>query len=249
MSARTRFLLAAVLISHFPVQTAAAAEAEPVVISGIRNPELKTYRVMLAGLDAFDEYHAMAPDAPEVRFKLRAKNDAPHVDLAGLALRIAGDQVSIPLPIAADNTFSLPRDAQARAEDADLLLNKPKGGYRWSADIHSRGVPAGMRRLGDLRLECKVIVAIAKEEIGFMLRAVVNSFLLTTDWCAHEKVHMEKVETRKLSAATLIVGEQRIPLPVSKNGMRYTPPLPDNTYPDDTLIEIAYADEAVAVAE
>lgn len=219
-------------------------ENDAVEIKNIRNPELKTYRVMAAGLDAFDEHHALAPAAPEVRFKLRPRHGAKGVDMDKLALRIAGDQTSIPLPIAPDNTFVLPRSAEAAREDADLLLNKAKGAYRWQPDIHSPGVPAGMRRLGDLRLECQVLVATAKEEIGVMFKAMINSLLLTTDWCSHKKIVLHTASARRIGSATLLHGAQRINLKLSEEGMGYAPPLSDKTYPDDALIDIIFADEA-----
>lgn len=218
-------------------------EPEAVEIKGIRNPELKTYRVMAAGLDAFDEHRALAPAAPELRFKLRPRRGAKNVDMEKLSLRIAGDQTSIALPLAADNTFALPRSAEAAKEDAELLLNKPKGAYRWQPDIHSAGVPAGMRRLGDLRLECQVLVATAKEEIGFVFKAMINSLLLTTDWCSHQKIVLHTASERRIDSATLIHGEQRIRLKLSGEGMGYVPPLSDKSYPDDALIEIKFADE------
>jgi hypothetical protein len=226
---------------------AAAEPTEPVedkgavVVSAIRAPELKSYRVMLAGLDAFDEHHALAPKAPLLRFKLRARDGAPSVDMADLALRIAGETTSIALPLASDHTFILPRDALAEREDADLLLNKKKGGYRWHADVHSDGVPEGMRRLGDLRLECQVIVAVAKKEIGFMLRTLVSGMLRTSDWCMAEKLNFGTPSARALDGATLIAGERRVALTVSKDGHNVSVPIGERDYPDDSLIELQFA--------
>jgi hypothetical protein len=227
-----------------PVPAEPAADKNAVVVNGIRNPELKTYRVMAAGLDAFDDYHALAPTAPEVRFKLRARSGKPSADMDSLAMRIAGDTISIPLPIAADHTFSLPRNEQAARENADLLLNKPKGGYRWQPDIHSVGVPEGMRRLGDLRLECKVLVATAKEEIGFWLTSMINTLLLTTDWCSHEKIQLSTAAEQRIATATLTHGELRVPLKLNSERTSYTPPLGNKAYPDDALIELRYDEPA-----
>jgi hypothetical protein len=221
------------------------AEPQSVEIKGTRNPELKTYRVMLAGLDAFEEYRAFAPNAPEVRFRLRARADRK-VNLDGLAIKLSGDTVSIPLPLDGNNSFSLPRNQQAEDEAAEIVANKPKGNIRWQPDIHTPGVPDGMRRLGDLRLECRVLIATGKKEIGFMLTAFVNSLLLTTDWCGHEKVNISTPVPKKIGSATLLHGDQRIALKISDRGMGYIPPLSDKTYPDDTLIEIGVADEVEA---
>ena len=116
------------------------AEPQSVEIKGTRNPELKTYRVMLAGLNAFEDYHALAPNAPEVRFRLRARADRK-VNLDGLAIKLSGDTVSIPLPLDGNNSFSLPRNQQAEDEAAEIVANKPKGNIRWQPDIHTPGVP------------------------------------------------------------------------------------------------------------
>ena len=220
-----------------------ADEPKSVEIKGIRNPELKTYRVMAAGLDAFDEYHALAPDATELRFRLRSRIGANKA-LNDLQLRIAGDNTSINLPIDQELTFALPRSQAAADDNADLVLNKPKGGYRWAPDIHTPSVPANMRRLGDLRLECQVLVAVGKAEMGFMMKAFVNSLLLTGDWCMHEKVNIGFHVQRQLSKATLLYGDQRIALKITDKGHHFEPLLNDRTYPDDTLIELEYADSA-----
>ncbi|HEU4850973.1 MAG TPA: hypothetical protein VFT37_02330 [Telluria sp.] len=217
-----------------------AAEQEPVHVSGMRNPELKTYRVMAAGLDAFDDHHDLAPTAKLVRFKLTRRAGMPQLDMDNLALRISGDTISIPVPVAADGTFVLPRSEAADDEDADLILNKKKGGYRWRADVRSEGVPANMRRLGDLRLECQVMVATAKKEMGFWIRSLINSFLLTTDWCNVDKLQLATKTDRKIRSATLLHQGERIRLHLSDDDTAYVPPLADKTYPNDTLIEIEY---------
>jgi hypothetical protein len=222
---------------------APAGEPQSVEIKGVKNPELKTYKVMLAGLDAFDDLHALAPTARELRFKLRARGGAKDVDLSNLALHISGDNTSIDVPIAADLTFALPRNEAAERDDADLVLNKPKGGYRWQPDIRSEAVPENMRRLGDLRLECEVLIAVGKQEIGFMLKAFINSLLLTTDWCMHEKMKINTYSPRKISKATLLHEGQRIELKITDKGLGYQPPLSNKSYPDDALIELEFAND------
>ncbi|MGK5010512.1 hypothetical protein [Janthinobacterium sp. MDB2-8] len=213
-------------------------------INSIRNPELKSYRVMAAGLDAFDEHHALAPKAREVRFQLVAGSRAPADAMQDLSLRIAGNETAIALPLAADGSFTLPRSAQADSEDADLITNKKKGQYRWQPVIHSDGVPAGMRRLGDLRLQCQVTIAIAKKEIPFWVRTLVGTLLRTTDWCSSERLKMGTRSDAPLASATMLDGEQRIALKVEKEGRSFLSPIGDTRYADDTLIELIYQQDA-----
>jgi len=238
-------VLAILAASHLAAHAGTQADATPetsqsIHINSIRNPELKSYRVMAAGLDAFDAYHALAPKAREVRFQLVAGSRAPADAMQDLSLRIAGNETSIALPLSADGSFTLPRSAQADSEDADLITNKKKGQYRWQPVIHSDGVPAGMRRLGDLRLQCQVTIAIAKKEIPFWVRTLVGTLLRTTDWCSAEQLKMGTRSDAPLASATVLDGEQRIALKVEKEGRSFFSPIGDTRYADDTLIELVY---------
>ncbi|WP_253251947.1 hypothetical protein [Janthinobacterium sp. GW458P] len=238
-------LFALLAASHAAVQADAPAETgQSIHINSIRNPELKSYRVMAAGLDAFDEYHALAPQAREVRFKLVAGSRAPADAMQDLTLRIAGNETAIALPLAADGSFVLPRSAQADSEDADLITNKKKGHYRWQPSVYSDGVPANMRRLGDLRLQCQVMIAIAKKEIAFWVRTLVGTLLRTTDWCSSEQLKLGARSDVPLASATLLAGERRVPLKVEKEGASFVAPIGDTSYPDDTLIELQYRNDA-----
>ena len=244
-------LAASHIAAHADPQADIPAEApadtsQSIHINSIRNPELKSYRVMAAGLDAFDEHHALAPTAREVRFKLVAGSRAPADAMRDLALRIAGNETSIALPLSADGSFTLPRSAQADSEDADLITNKKKGQYRWQASIHSDGVPANMRRLGDLRLQCQVTIAIAKKEIPFWVRTLVGTMLRTTDWCSARELNMGTRSDVAIASATLLDGAQRIALPVNNAGKTFLAPIGNTRYADDTLIELVYLDAAGA---
>lgn len=228
---------------------ASAAQAEPVPtgapaveVKGIRNPLLKPYKFMVAGLDTFEAKHALAPQAATLRFKLRPRDPGEPGPMDNLKLRLAGDQHSVDLPIDSADTFELPRSQAALDDNADLELNKPKNGYRWQPDIHSAGVPPGMRRVGDLRLECEVLVSIAKKEIGLLKTAFINSVLLSGDWCNHKSLDMPTIVTRKLAAATLVEGDKRTELKVVDAGMGYMPPLREKAVSDDALIELKYVE-------
>ena len=59
-------VLAILVLIHSAAHADAPADTgQSIHVNSIRNPELKSYRVMTAGLDAFDEYHALAPKARE----------------------------------------------------------------------------------------------------------------------------------------------------------------------------------------
>jgi hypothetical protein len=136
-------------------QAAAQDTAPPttVTVASTRDPVDKSYRKMIAGMDRFERLHALAPQAT-LRFQLLPR--LPTTALDGITLRVAGDSVSLPVTVAPDHTFTLPRDDRALAQDAALIASRKTSTLTWRAQVRSPGVPAGMRRLGDLRLECQV---------------------------------------------------------------------------------------------
>ena len=53
--------------------TVAQDTTPSVEVQGVKNPDMKSYRAVVAGLDAFEEHHALAPTVPELRFRLAAR--------------------------------------------------------------------------------------------------------------------------------------------------------------------------------
>jgi hypothetical protein len=233
-------------------------DVQKVPVNGVKNPEMKSYRAAWAGLDMFEKQHELAPAVPVLQFRIL--NNRGHARCAGIcgvsltrqpgadeqtfALRIASDNDSLAVPVSPEGLFTLPRIQAAYDDKAELVLNQKKGSYKISAEVRTPGLPENVRRLGDLRLECKVQVAIFKEEAPFWLLAMVNSILLTTDWCMKEKLADEPVRfgyasPRALLAAALVSGERRQRLP---HGQRsFMVPLGERSWPDDALIELEFA--------
>lgn len=235
-----RYALTAALLLPLLWQQAAAQDdggSQMVVINGTRSPDLQPYRYMLSGLDAFDDDHELAPKAAQVRFRLHAKGKAPADAFDTLTVRLFGNATDIPVPLAADHSFALPRNRAAERDNADVVLNQKKSYYGWSPDIRSEGVPADMRRLGDIRLECRVMVAVAKNYIPFWVRAIINTLTLTTDWCSFKDFKLSVRPDREIAKATLVDGDKRVPLDISEDRKTYSVPIGDKRYSDDALIE------------
>ncbi|MDB5862284.1 MAG: hypothetical protein JWO70_90, partial [Betaproteobacteria bacterium] len=132
---------------------APAAALPAVEVSALRDPVEKSYRKIVRGMDLFEQKRSLAPGA-SLRFKLLPRNR--DTNMQGVALSIAGDTVMIPVPLAPDNTFALERSRRALDEDAVVTPNRKALSMSWRADIRTKGLPPNTRRLGDLRLECRV---------------------------------------------------------------------------------------------
>lgn len=236
--------------------TGEVKEMPEVHVDGVRNPMMRSYRAVSAGLDEFDEYRQrLAPRAPELRFRARRGARRPDTP-EGLALRIASDDASVPVPIDAGGIFIVPRLESAYASDADLVFNQKRSAFRIDPEIRTPGLPENVRRLGDLRLECRVAVAIAKKEMKFWQVAMVDTLLVATDWCAKfgqaDSTYMKDVgfpfnAPSPLAGATLKDGERSVPLKVVKSSFEV--PIGDTSWSNDALIELQYAGETDAPAQ
>jgi hypothetical protein len=242
-------------------QASAPAPSGPVATVTVpytRDPVDKSYRKMIKGMERFERDHALAPNA-SLRFRLLPRSRT--VDMSGITLRVAGDNVSVPVPVAADNSFVLPRNEQALREDAAVVANRKTTSMTWRASIVTPGLPPGTRRLGDMRLECFV---------GMEAGLVSNSMPLF-GWIADKLTTPEQVcnspdgnylffTERPVFSVLLRAGARAEVLPFrmlyaggEQTGdmleycdcqvlldRSYYAPIWDKSWPDDTLVEFEY---------
>jgi hypothetical protein len=228
-------------------------EAAKVHINALKNPELKNYRAIVAGLDKFDQLHTLAPAVPQLRFQVEGRKGKPLAGELPVA-RIAADDFSIPLTLDQDARFSVPRSQAAYDAKAELVLNRKKREARVESYVRTPGLPDDQFRMGDVRLDCQVKIAIAKEEVPFWVIGLVNSFMLTTDWCSWFKGETPKGGDRnwphkagaKLSAATLRDGERRMTLKVEDKSFHL--PIGDASWSNDAIVQLEFAPPAEPVA-
>jgi hypothetical protein len=232
--------LALGLACGLPAAHADEKDVPTVKIDSIRNPDMRSYRSVWAGLDAFDEHHALAPAAP-LRFRILRGDGTPATAADGLALRLASDDASRPVAVGADGLLAIERDRAAYDADAAFILNQKKGRFSAVAEIRTPGLPENVRRLGDLRLECRVMVAIAKDGLNFVTRAAVNTLMLGSDWCGKKDMNLAFPVERALGSARLSHGGRSIGLDL--HGKSYLAPIGNRNWPDDALIELAYAEK------
>jgi hypothetical protein len=248
---------------------AAAQDGRAVNISALRNPVDKSYRKMVRGMALFEQLHARAP-AAALRYRLWPRKY--DTDLRSVALSVVGDSFETPVPIAADRTFTLDRDARALEEDASVRPNRRAGTMTWRADIRTPGLPADTRRLGDLRLECRVGMEAGLVSHYPSLFDRVADFLVSAGaFCDQNEPAYLFFADRPLFAVTLRAGARTRTLSVgelyagiaharvSKKDMAYCDcealldrayfvPLGDRSWPDDTLVALDYMDSPAAGA-
>jgi len=258
------WLLAAALTG-----AAHAQQAEPprVTVTATRDPVDKSYRKMIAGIQRFERDHALAPQAT-LRFELLPR--LPTTRLDGITLRVVGDTLSLPIAVAPDHTFTLPANDQALKEDAALIASSKTSTLTWRAQVRSPGVPANMRRLGDLRLECLVGMQAGLVSNNARMFAWLGELFADPDRvCSSPQGNYLFFSERPLFAVTLHDGarSEALPFDMLFAGGTQTPatlpfcdcqvlldrsfyaPLWDRNWSDDTLLELSYQGDPPAATD
>ncbi|MTW05810.1 hypothetical protein GM668_27405 [Duganella ginsengisoli] len=247
--------------------SAAQPPATPVpsiTVPNTRDPVDKSYRKMVRGMDRYARDRALAPQST-LRFRLLPR--LPTVSLDGVALKVMGDHITLPVEIAPDHSFTLERNEQAWREDAALVANRKTSSMTWRAQVISSGVPEGMRRLGDLRLECLVGMEAGLISNNARMFAWLSDLLAGPDQvCTSADGNYLQFTERPLFGVTLRAGDRVAVLPFRAlyAGGTQTPatlpycdcqvlldrsyyaPVWDRSWPDETLLEFDYMDEAPA---
>lgn len=165
---RLAMLLSCLLLCHpgragtDPDDPAAAPKPQVVTITGHFSTDLRPYSWYLPGIREFAHYHGLAPQAA-LRFGLVSGLTKKPLPLAQARLEKHGffSEWTQDLPVEEDGWFSIPESEEAERRNADVFISRRSGtSVTWLIDIQTPGLPAQVYRLGDLRLECRVYLAI-----------------------------------------------------------------------------------------
>jgi len=263
------FICAAVPAISSAQQAGPSAEPKPqtVTVTSTRDPVDKSYRKMIRGMERFEREHALAPQA-QLRFHLLPRT--PGVNMRGITLRVLGDHIAVPVQVADDNTFVLPRNEQALREDAAVVANRKTTSMTWRAQVITPGLPPGTRRLGDLRLECLVGMEAGLVSNSSPLFGWISDALTTPEQvCNSPKGNFLFFNERPIFSVILQAGQRSEILPFkmlyaggeqSRDMLpfcdcqvlldrTYYAPIWDRSWPDDTLVSFEYMDDPPASAE
>ncbi len=242
-------------------QAAPATAVQTVQVPYVRDPVDKSYRKMISGMQRFERERALAP-AASLRFRLLPR--LPKARMEGITLRVAGDNLSLPIVLDEQLSFVLPSSEQAIAQDAAVVANRRSDSMTWRAWVQSPGLAPGTRRLGDLRLECRVGMDAGLISNTSKVFAWLSNMLTDTDRvCNTPDGNYLFFAERPLFSVTLQAGQRRELLPfrllyaggeLDKESLpfcdcqvlldrSYYAPLWDRSWPDDTIVSFEYMDQ------
>ena len=236
-------------------------------VTALRSTVDKSYRKMVQGMDLFEREHALAPRA-ELRFRLLPRKRT--TDMQGIELAVVGDSFETPVELRPDNTFVLVRDRAALKENASVRPNRKVDTMTWRADVRTPDLPAGTRRLGDLRLECLVgMEAALVSRYPSLLDRIVDRLEDARQFCGRANVPYLFFADRPLFSVTLSDGNREQTLSVDQlygqvgkdrdpaGALRHCDcealldrtfnlPLGDRSWPDETRVRFEYMETPAA---
>lgn len=203
-------------------------------VSDTANPTQVAYQNLLKGMDAFKAQHAHAPRA-ELRFVVQSLTYGEI--LSGLTASLAVTGLNLPLQLDKDGIFELPRLELAVAKDSAVVVNRREGSVRIWPHVRSPNTAPEEQRMGDLRLECEIYWAMEKDELSFVAR---SAFRLIGGPCNSSQSKATFRVVKKLLAANLLLGNRKLAVPIDKTGYAFSPPLHDQSWPDDAIIALEF---------
>ncbi|MDZ5636993.1 hypothetical protein [Janthinobacterium sp. GMG1] len=219
----------------------AGQEAEASInVQGIRDPDWKPYSAMLKGVKRFEEKHALAPGA-QLRFILEPRR--ADVDMHAIALRLESDDAGMAIALGERNIFSLPVEQGPLYEQAELTVNRKAGSVRWIPYVRSAATSDTICRLGDLRLACEVHWAIDKDTLPFAMRTAMGALGGPCNFVSQKGTYSFS-EPRRITAAAISYNGKSAPVPFS--GASFTPPLREQDWSDDSVVELTFDDAQTA---
>jgi hypothetical protein len=217
----------------------AIAETLPSVeVSALRHPAAWPYQHFLAGLDEFDDQRSLAPDG---RLQFRLRPDRIDVELGEVVVKLETATRDYVLPLT-DGKFSLPRLNPDERAEARIVLNQRQHQYSFHmprAVVHTAGLKDDVLRLGDLRLACKVNMAVFKSSIGMLQSLGLSLLARRTDWCRVEKNGGQSCEAPfAFRVLTMTTGSRHERQAFDQPSRHIKLPLENADWPDSTLIRI-----------
>ena len=141
------------------------------------------------------------------------------------------------------NIFTLPVEQGPLYEKAELTVNRKAGSVRWIPYVRSAAASDTIRRLGDLRLACEVHWAIDKDTLPFAMRTAMGALGGPCNFVSQKGTYSFS-EPRRITAATISYNGKSAAVPFS--GSSFTPPLREQDWSDDSVVELTFDNEQAA---
>ena len=207
----------------------------PVAASGdivVTAPCRLTARQLRPALKAFRS--GRAARAPRGILYFETDPSARRLGVGISALRLRARGAVLPISADGEGRFLLPSPGH---EDWEIVGPCHDGALAISPLVMSPGTSAADRRLGDMRLQCDVGWAIAREQISL----AGGVFMRVTGGCKSSRVAIHAASARPIAGAEVVAGPVTLPVRVRADRYGYSVPLGARRVPDEARVRFRFS--------
>lgn len=207
-----------------------------IVVTG-RKPLRIDGKILRAALERFARDRTTLSPQGVLRFEFWRGTSRVRADGMQLALtNAAGDR----LPVRVDGDGRVVLDAVPKGR---WFLTAPARPHSMALRpmILSAGTKVEDRRLGDLRMQCRVAVAMARVQASELSMPLIKKFDAKGGCGSRDFQFYHRAEQRLASAVAIGPGPDDVrPLPLSSRRTSYSPPLSDRKLDHETRVRTTY---------
>ena len=216
-----------------PAQLAAQEPppADNVVVHGGRPFRIEA-RTLRVARETFDKGLPTYAPGAVLMFELRRVGEGAIP--ADLTLELVAGTRAIPLPIDARGRFSLPPLPPGRWQ---VLGNRPLRGLTVRPLVLSPAAPEPSRRLGDLRLQCRVMWSMIKAEASVLMMPLIAAADAAGP-CSTRRVGIYLQVPRPIVTAEWRDGARVVPAEITPQRRAHRAPIYDRTLSNDARVHL-----------
>lgn len=216
-----------------PSPNEAVMPDDEVLVNASKSPFSIDAKALRRAAATYEKDRSLAPEAP---LRFRVIDRTPKAE--SLRIWIERDDDVETVAVGADGLLSLPQ--VAFADGARLHANRSEEALTLTPEILSPGTALHTRRLGDLRLQCRVDLAMRIYEEPLYVRALMPPVSMVCNsknfgYYVYTGFQVESAEIRGADAYKAVRGDKS--KTISMRG-GYAAPLGDRSISDDAIIEL-----------
>lgn len=209
------------------------AEANEIVVVGSSSNFKLNGKSLKAMVEAFNDGAAEFAPGGKLLFQVQSAQNEPLQDIS-LSLRTGDDLIDIVLD--KDGIFTLP-PLSGKSKSIQLIANRAKTSIKIKPLVFSTSYTPITRRLGDLRLECRVMWAGLKSTVSIFLQAGFG----VLGGCSSTKIGFYFSVPAPISSV-FVNGDKYEGAAISKrDGLRYIAPINEKKFANDAILTLTPA--------
>jgi len=221
-----------VAVSDAPRAVSAEPAPQDIVVTGLAKLTTLNAKEFARAVKAHRELRAVY--APQSRLMFEVLRGPQGRSLDGITLTLVSKDKTVPVALDADYRFTLP---DLPGKGWKLVANRREGNFGILPLVMSPGTGDADRLLGDLRLQCEVIWAMAKPDLPLLMRAFAGTL---GGFCKGSVLPFMVWSDRTIADAWVANGALTRPVDVAQDRHAFRPPVADKTLPHTARVRFRY---------